>query len=182
MALQTNALKTQVLASPRIYVEQPSCTDCPLAKPMVPGRPLPFGFGWRLARSRYYDDARQAVTGGNRVEVAQTMGWVRGYYYRVRKVKGRVIREYIGAGEVAKLVARMDALERERRRLELLERRRAKEELKALDADQDSLSESTELAARAALLAAGYHLRNRGEWRKRREQDGIPTPGQPTQA
>jgi hypothetical protein len=43
------------------------------------------------------------------------MGWERGYYYCVRKVNGRVVREYVGAEEAARLVAQMDALEREQR-------------------------------------------------------------------
>jgi hypothetical protein len=100
------------------------------------------------------------------------MGWERGYYYRVRKVNGRVIREYVGTGDVAALAAQMDALKRERRQLEALERREEKNELKALETELKAMNERTELAARAALLVAGFHQHKRGEWRKRREQDG----------
>lgn len=107
------------------------------------------------------------------------MGWERGYYYRVRKVNGRVVREYIGAGKVAGLMARLDALEREHRRLEALEQRQVKEELKALDADLKAVNERTDLAARAALLAAGFHLHKRGEWRRRREQDDNTSSNRP---
>ncbi|HKA55973.1 MAG TPA: hypothetical protein VKJ47_20165 [Candidatus Binatia bacterium] len=99
------------------------------------------------------------------------MGWERGYYYRVRKVNGRVVREYVGAGEVVELVAQMDALEREQRRLKALEQRQEKDELKALDAELKVVNERIDLAAHAALLAAGFHQHKRGEWRKRREQD-----------
>jgi hypothetical protein len=97
------------------------------------------------------------------------MAWERGYYYRVRKVNGRVVREYGGAGELAKLMAQTDALLRKQRRRQALELRQEKDELKALDADLKALNERIELAARAALLAAGFHLHNRGEWRRRRE-------------
>jgi hypothetical protein len=107
------------------------------------------------------------------------MGWERGYYYRVRKVNGRVVREYFGAGEVAHLVAQMDALERERRRLEALEKRQEKDELEALDAELKPVTERIDLAARAALLAAGFHLHKRGEWRKRREQDDNTSSNPP---
>ena len=110
------------------------------------------------------------------------MGWERGYYYRVRKVNGRVVREYVGAGEVAELVAQMDALEREQRRVEALAQRQEKDELKALDADLKAVNEIIDLAARAALLAAGFHLHKRGEWRKRREQDGKTSSSQPEEA
>jgi hypothetical protein len=110
------------------------------------------------------------------------MGWERGYYYRVRKVNGRVVREYVGAGEVAQLVAQMDALEREQRRLKALEHRQEKEELKALDDDLKALSAKIDLAAHAALLAAGFHRHKRGEWRRRREQDGNTSSSQPDEA
>jgi hypothetical protein len=110
------------------------------------------------------------------------MAWERGYYYRVRKVNGRVVREYVGAGEVAELVAQMDALEREQRRVEALAQRQEKDELKALDADLKAVNEIIDLAARAALLAAGFHLHKRGEWRKRREQDGKTSSSQPEEA
>lgn len=99
------------------------------------------------------------------------MAWEKGYYYRVRKVNGRVIREYLGAGRVAELVASMDALDREQRRLEALARCQFKDELSAIDADLKAANEKIDLVARAALLAAGFHQHKRGEWRKRREQD-----------
>jgi hypothetical protein len=116
---------------------------------------------------------------GNRFEVAQTMGWERGYYYRVRKVNGRVVREYVGAGEVAELVTQMDALKREQRRLKALEQRQEKDELKALDTELKVVNERIDLAAHAALLAADFHLHKRGEWRKRREQDGNTSSNRP---
>ena len=119
---------------------------------------------------------------GNRPEVAQTMGWERGYYYRVRKVNGRVVREYIGAGKVAELVARMDALEREQRQLEALERRHEKEQLNTLDAELKTLNDKVDLAARAALLAAGFYRHKRGEWRRRRDQDDSHSADRPEEA
>jgi hypothetical protein len=107
------------------------------------------------------------------------VSWERGYYYRVRKVNGRVLREYVGAGEVASLVAQMDALRREQRQLEALEQRQEKDRLKALDADLEAVSDRIDLVARAALLAAGFHQHKRGEWRRRREQDSNTGTGQP---
>jgi hypothetical protein len=100
------------------------------------------------------------------------MGWDRGRYYtRLRKVNGCVVREYVGTGRVAELTAELDALAREKRRLDALDLRDRRAELAALDADVKALTETTELLARAALLAAGFHRHRRGEWRKRREQD-----------
>lgn len=42
--------------------------------------------------------------------------------------------------------------------------------LKALEGELRVLSEAADLAARAVLLATGYHQHKRGEWRKRRER------------
>jgi hypothetical protein len=104
------------------------------------------------------------------------MGWDKGRYYsRSKKVNGRVVREYVGTGRVAELVAEMDALEREKRRLDALALRQEKAELAALDADIEALSETVNLVARAALLAAGFHQHKRGEWRKKH---GNPRPAE----
>jgi hypothetical protein len=143
---------------------------------------------FRLSRATVPDGKRGIIAAvrdperGNRFEVAQAMGCERGYYYRVRKVNGRVVREYVGAGEVAELVAQMDALEREQRRLEVLEKRHEKNELKPLDAELEDMNERTDLAARVALLAAGFHLHKRGEWRRRREQVHGTSSSRPEEA
>jgi len=91
------------------------------------------------------------------------------YYTRSRKEAGRVVREYIGSGPVAVLVAQMDALERERRVEQAALWRQEWEELDALDAYVNEVAEASDLLVRAALLVSGYHQHNRGEWRFRRE-------------
>jgi hypothetical protein len=76
------------------------------------------------------------------------MGWDRGRYYtRSRKVNGRVVREYIGTGPAAELAARMDALERESRRLKAQEARQQQDDLDALDAKLEILCERADLVA-----------------------------------
>jgi hypothetical protein len=100
------------------------------------------------------------------------MGWERGRYYtRSRKVNGRVIREYVGSGDLAELAAEMDAIERQRKQIEGAAIHAEREELQALDGTLDEVNDAADLLARAALAAAGFHQHKRGEWRKRREQD-----------
>jgi hypothetical protein len=96
------------------------------------------------------------------------MAWERGYYYRVRKVNGRVVREYVGAGKVAEMAAQLDALERHQREAEKARERVAREDLEALDASLNDLNDLAELLARAALVCAGFRQHNRGEWRRQR--------------
>ena len=98
------------------------------------------------------------------------MGWERGRYYtRSKRVNGRVVREYVGAGEVAALVAQMDALERQKREVERNALRAERAEVEALDAPLDRLDDLAELLAHAALVVTGFHQHKRGEWRRRRE-------------
>lgn len=97
------------------------------------------------------------------------MGWDKGRYYtRSRKVNGRVVREYIGIGELAELAAQMDAINRADREAEREARRVEKAELEALDAPLNELNELADLLARAVLVAAGFRQHKRDEWRKRR--------------
>ena len=93
----------------------------------------------------------------------------RTYYYRGRKVDGRVVKEYVGAGEAAELIAALDARERDARAdaaAALRERRALDEEV---DAAVGAIEEAAAVLAAAALLAAGYHRHHRGEWRRRRD-------------
>jgi hypothetical protein len=106
------------------------------------------------------------------------MGWDRGRYYtRSKKVNGRVVREYVGTGYPAELAARLDALERQKRRLDAQGVALEKADLTDLEEELKAMAKAADLAARAALLAAGYHQHKRGEWRKRRERHRTDGPG-----
>ena len=107
-------------------------------------------------------------------EVASAVAWERRerggrYYTRSRRSPedGRVVREYVGSGPLAEIVARSD---RERRELEeavKAEQRRELERLEALAAPVLEVSEAAEILAHAHLIAAGYH-RHKGEYRRAR--------------
>jgi hypothetical protein len=99
------------------------------------------------------------------------MPWDRGYYYRSRKVNGRVIREYVGRGRVAELVAQLDAVNRKEREARAAAWRAEKARLDALDASVAALIQLTDLLTRAALQAAGYHQHKR-QWRRKRHGSG----------
>lgn len=97
------------------------------------------------------------------------MGWDKGRYYtQSKKVKGRVVRTYVGMGQPAQLIAEMDALEREQRQLQALEVRLKKQELAGLDVSLKRLNRETDLIVRALLVANGFRQHKRGEWRKTR--------------
>jgi hypothetical protein len=103
------------------------------------------------------------------------MGWERGRYYtRSRRVGGRVVREYVGGGELGALAAQLDAIERERRTDSAHADRALQTQLAEEDAPLADLDRQCELLVRAALLAAGFRRHRRGEWRKPRGRHEEP--------
>lgn len=102
------------------------------------------------------------------------MGWqTKGggsYYTRSRREGGRVVREYLGGGAPALIIAQMDALDRQLRAAEREERR----DERAAEEGAARLTRwyvrAVENVLRAELTAAGYRQHDRGEWRKRRQE------------
>jgi hypothetical protein len=89
------------------------------------------------------------------------------YYYQSERVDGRVLKKYVGAGEVAQAIAHADetirrsrAAHSERARIEL-------EEARTIASAGEELCEAADILAVAELVASGYH-RHKGEWRMRR--------------
>ena len=103
------------------------------------------------------------------------MGWEerggRRYYYRARKVGGRVVKEYVGSGPMAELVASQDAAARAERAAVAARLRAERERVAPAEADLAAIEEVAEALARVSLVAAGYRRHKRGEWRKRRGTD-----------
>jgi hypothetical protein len=90
------------------------------------------------------------------------------YYTRSRRQGRRVVREYLGKGMVAELAAVLDARDQAERREKRQALARERERLEAADEPLAELCRLTDLLARGALLAAGYHQHARGHWRRRR--------------
>jgi hypothetical protein len=103
------------------------------------------------------------------------MGWEtrrngKRYYYEKARQGNRVVSRYIGAGQLAPLVAEINQLDRERRQQERWEAQMARNEFAELAATPAALTlllEQAQSAAAAALVAAGYHQHKR-QWRKKR--------------
>jgi hypothetical protein len=90
------------------------------------------------------------------------------YYYRARKVNGRVVKTYIGTGLLAEEMAQADARERQQREQRLADRKQRQDELAAIDMPLEGFAEAVEVLTRASLVDAGYHFHRSSEWRKRR--------------
>ena len=85
---------------------------------------------------------------------------------------GRVVREYVGTGPLAELIAELDAAERARRRAGAERPGAERARLAPLEAATDALDGLAEALARAAPAAHGYRRHKRGAWRRRRGAQG----------
>ncbi len=94
------------------------------------------------------------------------------YYTRSRKVGGRVVREYVGRGPLAELIAADDAAQRAERAAAAASRQAQRAILAAADAPLVAFSNVLDGLAAATLTTAGYHRHHRGEWRRRRVSAG----------
>jgi hypothetical protein len=93
------------------------------------------------------------------------------YYYRAKKVGGRVIKEYIGGGELGEAIAALDLLESHARREQRQQQQACLEvwqrHLQAVHAPVRDFSAAVDETLSTVLSAAGYHRHARGEWRKK---------------
>ena len=95
------------------------------------------------------------------------------YYYRSERVGGRPVRRYVGAGggAAAELAAAAADAGRLGRVAAARERQAERERLRGAEAALLELCEVSDIVARAALVAGGYHRHDRGEWRRCRETE-----------
>lgn len=94
------------------------------------------------------------------------------YYTRSRKVGGRVVREYVGGGVLGELAAQTDELERAQRQAEAARWQHECAQVAECDALMHDYCRQVDALMRAELRAAGYHQHDRGEWRRKRAQNG----------
>lgn len=86
------------------------------------------------------------------------------FYYRKRRVAGRVVSVYAGAGLAGQIAAEEDQAQR-------VKAQAVRDELAesdAFDRELDHLSEAIDALTDATLLTSGFHQRKR-EWRKMRD-------------
>ena len=89
------------------------------------------------------------------------------YYYRSERVNGKPVRRYVGKGQIGEVAAATADLRRLEREIKARELKTEKDRLRQAEAPLNELCEITDLLTRAALIVAGYHQHDRGEWRRR---------------
>ena len=112
------------------------------------------------------------------------MGWEvrrgRKYYYRSRRVDGRVVKEYFGSGAAAEEAARIDATAAAEKRRQRERLHEFITELAEINRRLDAQDVIVDAAVEAYMTAGGYH-KCRGEWRKKRVKRDAPKPPTGTQ-
>ncbi len=91
----------------------------------------------------------------------------RSYYYRKERRGASVRSVYVGAGELARLIARLDESRTEEERLNQALRQMEPERLEAEDAEVARACLIIETLTTAALLSEGFHTHKR-QWRRKR--------------
>ena len=96
----------------------------------------------------------------------------RKYYYRHRRVGGRPRTVYVGAAgsPAAELAAAADHLRRLGREAAARESHAEQARQREVEAPLLELCELSDVLTRAALLAAGFHRHDRGQWRRCRRE------------
>ena len=89
------------------------------------------------------------------------------YFFRKRRVGGRVVRRSLGRGPEAQLAAALAAQRQREREAQWARRRQDRERWEAEAGVLQRLIEVSDLLVNAALLAAGFHQHERGAWRRR---------------
>ncbi len=77
------------------------------------------------------------------------------------------------SGLLGELAASEDAERRNALEAQAKADRAERARIEAVDAEVNLLDEMAESLTRAALILAGYHQHNRGEWRHKREQSKL---------
>lgn len=97
----------------------------------------------------------------------------RSYYYRKERRGGRVVSVYGGRGEIAAILADLQALETDRINERRWQQQQERAEIEAHDPALAALERALTTVTRAVLIANGYHQHKR-QWRRQRAQTQSP--------
>jgi hypothetical protein len=90
------------------------------------------------------------------------------YYYRGRRVGGRVVKQYVGRGPAAKKAAEEDVAQRVERQAHRQEDSLRRQQFQAAGCLLSDMHKQGADLLEAALLSAGLYRHHRGAWRRRR--------------
>ena len=89
------------------------------------------------------------------------------YYYRKKKVGGKVVSEYVGRGLLVQEIASMDSAERQRKNKEIAAMMQERSEFQLLDQRTTQATSFIKQIIEGVFLISGLH-KHKGQWRKMR--------------
>ena len=100
------------------------------------------------------------------------MGWEQrgknSYYYKKERDGSRVRSVYVGRGEVAQMISKLQASSTDLEKLMKAQKSLETHEFQRAEVALDRAVEFTQLFTQAALLSAGFHTHKR-QWRRKRD-------------
>jgi hypothetical protein len=96
------------------------------------------------------------------------VAWKNGYYYRNKRIGGKVVTEYIGNGLYAHLVQLQDDEQRQAAAEQRQSWQATVDAEQELDAQLDDITALVNAYAGAVLLVNGYHVSANRVWRKKK--------------
>jgi hypothetical protein len=90
------------------------------------------------------------------------------YFYRSKRIRGRVVKQYYGSDTIGQLAADLAEEGRARRAEDAAALRTEQAHLEALDRPPAALDQACTLLAAAELTAGGYRRHNHGRWTRRK--------------
>ena len=99
------------------------------------------------------------------------MGWEQrgnnSYYYKKERNGSRVKSVYVGRGDIAHMVSKLQSSSADLEKLMRAKKSIEADELERVEATLERAIELTQLFTQAALLSAGFHTHHR-QWRRKR--------------
>ncbi len=89
----------------------------------------------------------------------------RDYYYRKEWINGKCVSSYVGASELAGLLAQLDLIDRAEKEIEAETQRKSREEIAEIDNDLDDLEQKTKNLVESFLIERGFYKTSSREWR-----------------
>jgi hypothetical protein len=89
------------------------------------------------------------------------------YYYKKKRVDGRVVSEYQGGGPIVEIVQHIEARDRAAKEAERARVKAERMSIAEIDKQIDDFSQMVDTLMAAELLSLGYHQHKR-QWRRRR--------------
>lgn len=87
------------------------------------------------------------------------------YYYKKERTGNRVFSRYYGTGELAFLIAQMDEIEREEKRIKADENLIFRQKLEEIDKEIDLFEAKVKELTEKTLLSIGFYKTKSREWR-----------------